>query len=1282
MSDNLIPKIKDDEWFLKLIERRLEENKGCEDDSHRQMNELALMSAIDFRLKYLNSMTSLARKNISQKIMDVCRQRGFIPQYESSGAPVFTGNEIKLSPDGKFIACFDFGSSITLLPTKEFFVWTKLINHEKEKNMSISAVSFSPDSSKIAILYWNSQLKNGNLQIWDIAELSLLISEIVDEYVTEKTLSWSTDSRRITYQKKEKEICVYDFVDKKTIYLDHSAPAVCLNDCGTKILLLNGSYGGRKGTIVELDVESGKELLNKEAEVSLWNPEPLFKNGQFYVLTAGVILKIGEEIVEIIEPDSVISPLNFKNKSNFRDFKLEIENENLIINANAWHEKLDYIISDTLDVKQIRILPEWLKDMNVKANKSKINEITSDLKKRYNDLNYKEAGDNQTVYITNSDSIIGFELAYEDETIIKWNYREYVFEDQPTFNRFQKVPPEFMEEYEKISADNLDSKFQKENRFGIYPKDHENRKMYFRETGETVTIKDASLIKFVTFNNHEYKKIKADDPSKEYYLDGENNLYCVNPFSKSVVKIAENEPIFDCSLNEIKITGSDWPKIYVIGKETSLIIGESQPKKVFIQSAPMQKIVPINSIIPSSINSICIFSNKIYWVDNEQICVSEIDGSDIKRKKLIYLDNWQSLGTTYDGKISLIRIEENERDQKKITIRFARLHPEDGHVDVFEKAALDKYTYQDLKHSLKIDIKDTTVVIRDWLTKIDSMRIKKEGMKSIKVVIPSIDKLDASMTPLDDEKYIISTNEYEKVNKEDEQESIDDSGFDWRPQLRVMDSETGSKTKYKVNQSEGQLYGLPGYAIGKTSKVFSLDDGKFIVVDMKSSNSSAEPPVVLSWDISTGARYPSDKNIIHGKILEKIDENEIRVAEMNTDCQIVSAATYNKKMKKLSEVKPAFNWNMYHNVLNYGMINTENLKQQLRQFPDLPELPEIASDISYYTNVITGIDSSHNIEEGDVLLFPIRICGEKKTKPVFPCISPLKGVKEDNPPIWINIETIVGTLSYGRILNPKKIMLELVTYEGENEKDILRNCLWSVSAYNVNGTYIIQQPIQEKPDDVYEQMKYRTRIIQANDKEEIIINGLTGWQPWVSFGNVPNDEIEDMVSRNRGQFQREKKMISLYAGPESFSYVVSEGEDMCFVTHIGPEKRVKKICNKSEGQPVALYSDEDISISFLPPKKIMFTFEKETKIIDENSHEFWKEALRDLYNYGQFRLTSTGKDGTLRFDIGRKEMHLKGTKIEILEKKYLEIPDHDNSICELSDGIIQNYEGVFVKRYT
>jgi len=72
-KESLIAKIKDDEWFVSLIERRLRENKECEDETERRMNEIALISSIDFRLKYLNSMTSDSRKEMIQKILKICK---------------------------------------------------------------------------------------------------------------------------------------------------------------------------------------------------------------------------------------------------------------------------------------------------------------------------------------------------------------------------------------------------------------------------------------------------------------------------------------------------------------------------------------------------------------------------------------------------------------------------------------------------------------------------------------------------------------------------------------------------------------------------------------------------------------------------------------------------------------------------------------------------------------------------------------------------------------------------------------------------------------------------------------------------------------------------------------------------------------------------------------------------------------------------------------------------------------------------------------------------------
>ncbi|MDR0767788.1 MAG: hypothetical protein LBE57_05055 [Methanosarcinales archaeon] len=238
-----------------------------------------------------------------------------------------------------------------------------------------------------------------------------------------------------------------------------------------------------------------------------------------------------------------------------------------------------------------------------------------------------------------------------------------------------------------------------------------------------------------------------------------------------------------------------------------------------------------------------------------------------------------------------------------------------------------------------------------------------------------------------------------------------------------MNSNEGTKVKYNVNQSEGQLYGLPGCEIDSSSKAFSLDEGKFFVLEARNSI-GRHFPIISSWDISTGKRYPSDADSIHGNILKRINENEILVAELDSESIVHTVSTYNKKMKKISSTEPVIKWKMLYGDSKYSMFNIDVLK---KMFPKLSEI----SDIPYYTTVVKSIEANFDIEDGDVLIFPIQI-KEKKKEMEFPRISPLKHTNTKKPK-WISVEAIIGTLSYGEIINPQEITLELVTDDEDND---------------------------------------------------------------------------------------------------------------------------------------------------------------------------------------------------------------------------------------------------------
>ena len=514
---SLIAKVKDDEWFMGFIERRLKENKELTDETARSVNEMALLSSIDFRLKYLNSKS---KQSEIDEIVEICKKNGFIPQYESSGAPAFSSGRVELSPDGIFAACFS-NDGIVIFPGRELpLCWTKLtpgiLGEINSRNMEIF---FSPNSSNIAILH------AATLYIWDVAELKFQKSVNLNFQTVSaiNSISWSEDSKRIVYVKKNEqekyEVCVYDIHEDKSVQsipASSSVSATCLDNQGMNLLLLEAS------TIRIIDVTTGNEINTMESPVPFIDSEALFKDDGFYVLTNGTILKIKDEI-EIINSDDFLSPVSQKfvrlyNQGMF-DFQPEpscygliFKNGNLIIrDPHDECNKVDYILSDALEVKKIqRRLHDSQFNDNAeisKADEGEISDFLAKAEKKY--ISYESAKnadrDGQIVYLLADGQIIGFEKVEENDRHIKYNFRKYIFPNPlgNSLNGFA-IPPEFMKPYEQISSENLNGEFIDDMRIRgnlqVHLLTRSGKEEHFRQTGADVLIEDSSMFKLCNYS--------------------------------------------------------------------------------------------------------------------------------------------------------------------------------------------------------------------------------------------------------------------------------------------------------------------------------------------------------------------------------------------------------------------------------------------------------------------------------------------------------------------------------------------------------------------------------------------------------------------------------------------------------------------------------------------------------------------------------------------------------------------------------------------------------------
>jgi len=196
-------------------------------------------------------------------------------------------------------------------------------------------------------------------------------------------------------------------------------------------------------------------------------------------------------------------------------------------------------------------------------------------------------------------------------------------------------------------------------------------------------------------------------------------------------------------------------------------------------------------------------------------------------------------------------------------------------------------------------------------------------------------------------------------------------------------------------------------------------------------------------------------------------------------------------------------------------------------------------------------------------------------------------------------------------------------------------------------------------------MRYRIRILGENDNLEI--DDVMGWQT--------QPEKKRGVPLIDGEMQLgEQKVAALFIDNASFSYVSVREEEVFFVTNTGGEEKTKKICNKGEYRPVALYSDADVSISFDPYRNVLFFSKEETTKIPVG------DFLDNVYYGGKFDCVLKEEDGTMYFDIGW------GKEIQITPDMKIQESDRKrttdllaDATCELSDGRVVKFGGIFVK---
>jgi len=426
--------IKDVKAFIELIKVRLTETDNP-DSENTKLERSAILSAIDCRLKYLNSMKKddVHRFNL-ERIMEVCAEHGFIPQYEISGKPPIAIGKPVISPDSSMTACFFDGTDRVY---QHVPLW--LTNDMDLAVMSIPTtghvknVQFSPDASKIAIIQ-EGENKSRTLSVWDVLEIKILYSGDFPQQHIRGT--WSEEGNSYAFFNEE-SIAIIQMGSVVSFLLienpSNNEENICLDGTGSRVATV-GCDG------IAIFSLGGEVISDYEYPISYPENSVMRYDGDvLYVLADGKIVKIDKEI-EIIEIDDTVIPEPCLNNRRLDSAKLSFDGSLKIRFDSSEVCSLSNPAVLAVDVEENRITV-----LSEDPNRSDklMSEIVTRIQSIKENSSFllgtpalailfdrpdiplpQKKGDR--IYTSkNEQCIFGYELASIGENYVKYNYREY-----------------------------------------------------------------------------------------------------------------------------------------------------------------------------------------------------------------------------------------------------------------------------------------------------------------------------------------------------------------------------------------------------------------------------------------------------------------------------------------------------------------------------------------------------------------------------------------------------------------------------------------------------------------------------------------------------------------------------------------------------------------------------------------------------------------------------------------------------------------------------------------
>jgi len=1294
---SLIEGLLDDSCFYALMEKRLLETEG---KPFEDLERKALRSAVDYRLKHLNSMEK--RSEEVQKLMKLCDKHRLVSQFNASGPPVYRLDKLQQSPDGAITANIN-PDGVYLILTNNMLPIARL-PLENEQAVCL----FSPCSEKIIV--WT---KN-HIRIWSVEELRL--THEIDVGDVEK-ICWSGDGSTVLWVGSDKnnraERFMYhldtcDGTPKETELDITLLQDMAMDDRGEVVLML--SHWG----IDLLSVPSGEKIGHHEcpSPISLYT-QIGYADGAFYILNGGAVIRVDYSSVRMIEDHSnkIGQPVMDREihgvDIEWQKSSLFLSGDNLVFKLTSAATIRTFTISREMDSVAVTDEARWnsgqIDEKHLRRCLGNLRERSIYYIKHENSIEpivHKE-DEEGVIYATELDSIIGYKIIKSTSRVCKYAYRRFIFRDRPPalFYFGQYLKSDRMKKYGLIPCPDSDVVWEEESREpGIGLMD--NRDTYFKETAPPAVIEDAEEFTWLTPHNLgglEWEEL-VDGGNKSYIafpiMSGGNSCYGGELCGKSthVLLLDENKVLLKEIQGGIKIESANEGRIYYQSKgmiysvDTKTLeireFAEHYPEKngyvsfvseygesklivlrdlsVHIKTTPDGIFEKIDGIDLASDNMVCLMGDQVVWIQSKKALRMPLDVRQYKYKETFEICSmnifskekkvtdpnvsnlWRPLSMDSDLRVPLIRINSIEKEKDKWWGDACTASLSIGRLDL-QNGGIKEFPHDpEFNLSVRLNGLEDIPKVIDWKKNI-TLKIRDENSYLYKMIAlykissEGITQSNNAITP--------------NVSKLDTQVNVTDDGrYVISTQEPDEDKEDrnnlGFRSELRVMEPETgrKIRYNVSHSQGQMycTPNYVMREGSKVLSLNNGRHIAVESfgpggTMINIFDTKEGSRLPKDESKpIMGRILSKNGDTQVKVA-LTKGNQIGTSALYDLKMRHVK----GSDKEMHIPMVSHGELGIDygNLTTEAICGKEIDGIfVEMAFKGSGYYNTLS---------EGTCIIIPLSETKPREYDRKAPCPYTTNNSYRGEGRTWVYLKAAIGTLCFGMISDIIEVDLELVA-EGRWENTL-------VLTEGSGGKNITQDQTTEYKRMISECLKNfvvvrigKTYVFQQPYKKD---DSQTKLEINCNLRIVPvggiERTIEDVIGPSLYNEKERKSAITVSGGFVSFTQE-KNGIAIQVVFKDGLENTeciANDICDADRYRPESLYADEEVSIAYDSFERIMLITSKLKKA----------EINVGIQSFAFLRNDDTGK----LFRINEKNCHLNNESEWDCNEASLTVPGKD-----------------------